>query len=246
MEPLRLAQRRVLREVFRELSATSSRQAIRQQRRLLHGHAPSQRPSNTAFSNTTRSPIQSRIRSLQHTSRARPQQHSSNPFTQRPFRRHASTSTSSNPSAEGSLSLSQRLKKLTREYGWSALGVYLALSALDFPFCFLGVRTLGTERIGYLEHEALSFLKMVVQWPMAKMGWEWGESEIEKGSKEVKQGLKEMEIPVGEPEKQGPRLLDDQPDSGTKYGEAHGVEEAEKANKGEGASRSLAWYASLQ
>jgi hypothetical protein len=44
--------------------------------------------------------------------------------------------------------LGGRLKKLSREYGWSALGVYLMLSALDFPFCYLLVRTLGTDRIG--------------------------------------------------------------------------------------------------
>lgn len=44
------------------------------------------------------------------------------------------------------------MRKLSREYGWSALGVYLLLSALDFPFCFLGVRLLGVERIGHYEH----------------------------------------------------------------------------------------------
>ncbi len=44
--------------------------------------------------------------------------------------------------------LGGRLKKLSREYGWSALGVYLLLSALDFPFCYLLVKTLGTDRIG--------------------------------------------------------------------------------------------------
>ncbi|OAA76935.1 hypothetical protein LEL_06619 [Akanthomyces lecanii RCEF 1005] len=38
------------------------------------------------------------------------------------------------------LSLSQRLKKLFKDYGKSAIGVYLALSVLDFPFCFLLVR----------------------------------------------------------------------------------------------------------
>lgn len=48
-------------------------------------------------------------------------------------------------------SLSARMRKLSREYGWSALGVYLGLSALDFPFCFLAVRLLGTERIGRWE-----------------------------------------------------------------------------------------------
>lgn len=47
-----------------------------------------------------------------------------------------------------SLSISERLKKLSREYGWSAVGVYFALSVLDFPFCFLFVRLVGTERIG--------------------------------------------------------------------------------------------------
>lgn len=47
------------------------------------------------------------------------------------------------------------MKKLSREYGWSALGVYLGLSALDFPFCFLAVRWLGTDRIGRWEHAVI-------------------------------------------------------------------------------------------
>lgn len=51
---------------------------------------------------------------------------------------------------EGPLTLSKRLKKLSREYGWTAVGVYLALSVLDFPFCFLLVRVVGTEKIGEL------------------------------------------------------------------------------------------------
>lgn len=46
------------------------------------------------------------------------------------------------------LSLTGRLKKLSKEYGWSAVGVYLALSVLDFPFCFLLVRVVGTDTIG--------------------------------------------------------------------------------------------------
>lgn len=45
-------------------------------------------------------------------------------------------------------SLGGRLKKLSREYGWSAVGVYFLLSAADFPFCYLLVKYLGTERIG--------------------------------------------------------------------------------------------------
>lgn len=47
------------------------------------------------------------------------------------------------------------MRKLSREYGWSALGVYLALSAADFPFCFLAVRWLGTDRIGRWEHAVI-------------------------------------------------------------------------------------------
>ncbi|KAF8246079.1 hypothetical protein K440DRAFT_373923 [Wilcoxina mikolae CBS 423.85] len=49
-------------------------------------------------------------------------------------------------------SLSARLKSLSKEYGYSALGVYLGLSLLDFPLCFLAVRTIGSERIGEYEH----------------------------------------------------------------------------------------------
>lgn len=54
-------------------------------------------------------------------------------------------------SPEPAPSLSQRLKQLSREYGWTAVGVYFGLSLLDFPFCFLAVRLLGTERIGHYE-----------------------------------------------------------------------------------------------
>ena len=57
------------------------------------------------------------------------------------------------------------MRKLSREYGYSALGVYLALSAIDFPFCFLAVRWLGTERIGHLEHVFLSWIRRVVPYP---------------------------------------------------------------------------------
>jgi hypothetical protein len=66
---------------------------------------------------------------------------------------------SSNTTAAPAPSLSQRLKALSKEYGYSALGVYLALSALDFPFCFLAVRYLGTERIGHWEEAAVGFVK---------------------------------------------------------------------------------------
>lgn len=41
----------------------------------------------------------------------------------------------------------------------------MALSALDFPFCFLAVRMLGTERIGQWEHAVVSAFWKVVPYP---------------------------------------------------------------------------------
>ncbi|PHH69763.1 hypothetical protein CDD80_6516 [Ophiocordyceps camponoti-rufipedis] len=60
------------------------------------------------------------------------------------------------------LSLGARLKKLSKEYGWSAVGVYLALSVLDFPFCFLLVKVVGTEKIGKMEHYIVSTLSRLI------------------------------------------------------------------------------------
>lgn len=86
-------------------------------------------------------------------------------------------------------SLSQRLKKLSREYGWSALGVYLALSVLDFPFCFLAIKWLGTDRVGQWEHVVVQGVKDLLQKPFAKAPavgeesdkeWDWGVKEAQK------------------------------------------------------------------
>lgn len=76
-------------------------------------------------------------------------------------------------------SLSDRLKKLSREYGWTALGVYLALSALDFPFCFAAVRLLGVERIGHYEHVVVEFVKdkFKAVWPTTE-GSEEGQGKL--------------------------------------------------------------------
>ncbi|KAL4993452.1 hypothetical protein BDV10DRAFT_198307 [Aspergillus recurvatus] len=66
-------------------------------------------------------------------------------------------------------SLSQRLKALSREYGWSALWIYLFLSALDFPFCFAAVKLLGADKIGHYEHVIVESVKGAVNkvWPGA-------------------------------------------------------------------------------
>ncbi|KAL2010173.1 hypothetical protein VTN00DRAFT_5980 [Thermoascus crustaceus] len=78
-------------------------------------------------------------------------------------------SSKADPSKSEPRSLSQRLRQLSREYGWSALGVYLLLSALDFPLCFAAVRLLGVDRIGHYEHVIVETVKSAVRavWPFS-------------------------------------------------------------------------------
>ncbi|CEO61167.1 Putative Peptide alpha-N-acetyltransferase [Penicillium brasilianum] len=100
-------------------------------------------------------------------------------------RANSSSSTTQAPKEGGSLS--QRLRTLSREYGWAALGVYLGLSALDFPFCFIAVRLLGVERIGHWEHVVVQTVKDAFYsvWPQEDGGK--GEGEEEEDSALVKQ-----------------------------------------------------------
>ncbi|EED23649.1 peptide alpha-N-acetyltransferase Nat2, putative [Talaromyces stipitatus ATCC 10500] len=86
------------------------------------------------------------------------------PSQQQPRQKRFSSSTSTNSEAQQkqhAQSFSQRMKNLSREYGWSAVGVYFALSALDFPFCFAAVRLFGVERIGHYEHVVVEEAKIL-------------------------------------------------------------------------------------
>lgn len=81
-------------------------------------------------------------------------------FPRNPVFRRAQSTRAKGPDPDPEpASLSQRLRKLSREYGWAALGVYLALSALDFPFCFAAVRLFGVDRIGHYEGVIVDTLK---------------------------------------------------------------------------------------
>ncbi|KAK2000285.1 peptide alpha-N-acetyltransferase Nat2 [Colletotrichum falcatum] len=140
---------------------------------------PTQRPlsqwatssqSTSRWSQTYRSSwIASRLGTMSRSSR-------------RTFRFSARQRNAKDGTAQESLSLSQRLKKLSREYGWSAVGVYLALSVLDFPFCFLLVRIVGTDRIGQLEHWVVSNIKKII--PDSVQNW-WSESRAALGKAET-------------------------------------------------------------
>ncbi|SPQ22223.1 b5ad534c-532b-4aba-a319-0cdec13c05c9 [Thermothielavioides terrestris] len=129
--------------------------------------------------------------------------------TSRP--RRADDTKNGNAAREESLSLSARLKKLSKEYGWTSVGVYLGLSVLDFPFCFLLVRTVGTEKIAHLEHIVVSNVQKVI--PERVQAW-W---------REYRQALEEARR-----ERAGETA-----ELAVIY---HGVEEAEQRSKQEGAS----------
>lgn len=116
-------------------------------------------------------------------------------------------------SPEPSLSLSQRLRKLSREYGWSALGVYLALSALDFPFCFLAVRWVGTETIGRWESVIVDQVRKLIN-------------------------LLPLSVPSSQTVKVAETVGVNVEGSGGAEGYDHGLKEAEERNKSEDASMS--------
>jgi hypothetical protein len=88
-------------------------------------------------------------------------------------------------SPEPALSVSQRLKKLSREYGWTAVGVYLGLSLIDFPLCFIAVRWLGTDRIGHYEEVLKNALWSVVRLVVPDAGKKPVEAGVEETTAEA-------------------------------------------------------------
>lgn len=73
------------------------------------------------------------------------------------------------------------------------MGVYLALSALDFPFCFLAVRALGTDRIGQWEHNVVQYVKSVIAIPFPALIKDTGEAPSE-GVEKVEAAVREGSV----------------------------------------------------
>ena len=176
------------------------------------------------------------------------------PYPQNPTS-HSSTapisSTSSSappPLPPQSQSLTQRLRKLSREYGYSAFGVYLLLTALDFPICFAAVRYIGADRVGHYEHVILSKVGEAIPESM-KEGWRgvkgavkgaFASASSDDGSpaaSEQKEGgqIEVSERTVGE-ERYSVVGSEFAADGAVRAGDIHGVVEAEKLNQGENAS----------
>lgn len=137
-----------------------------------------------------------------------------------------------------SLTLSQRFRQLSREYGWSAVGIYFLLSALDFPFCFLAVRVIGTERIGHWEHVIVGLVwrtftlngRVGMRGDSPDAGYINANAQSDKSAKDAEAEEAPKEVTV----ERGNRLGDTMEDRRWTWG----VEEADEALKKSDASKS--------
>lgn len=124
------------------------------------------------------------------------------------------------------------MRKLSREYGYAALGVYLGLTALDLPFCYMAVSYLGADRIGRWEHAIMSYIKEMIKWPMGESGKE----KVDEGANWVKSKVPIEEVKRSEDGTAGqPKRLLEEDD--TYIIEDHGIREAEAADKGDNAGK---------
>lgn len=57
-------------------------------------------------------------------------------------------------------SLGQRFKELSQKYGWVAVGVYTAISVIDFSIAFAAVNVAGAERVKKVEKKVLDWVGM--------------------------------------------------------------------------------------
>lgn len=113
-------------------------------------------------------------------------------------------------SPEPAPSLSQRLKRLSKQYGWLAVGVYFGLSALDFPFCYLAVRMLGTERVGHYEHVVIEGVKSLMRIPFPNLF----------------QGSRDLEGPIAEEIREAAEREETLGHDGSRVGGHNGAAEA--------------------
>jgi N-terminal acetyltransferase 2 len=83
-----------------------------------------------------------------------------------PARLSSSPSNSSSPDAAkdspstlgGGGGLSERLKILMKKYGWYAVGVYFAISVVDFAVAFAGINLLGADYVSSLAASAKAWV----------------------------------------------------------------------------------------
>ncbi|GAC97500.1 potential N-terminal peptidyl-methionine acetyltransferase [Pseudozyma hubeiensis SY62] len=131
------------------LSFTS--RSLHQQRVLTLDSTPSHsllfKPASAYFASA--SPIILSSRSISTTSSTSNTSSSSKPSSTPPPRPEPEAEDTDSPPPKATLR--ERLKFLTRRYGWWALGVYLLASSVDFSLTFLAIHLLGADHIRSLE-----------------------------------------------------------------------------------------------
>jgi len=95
------------------------------------------------------------------------------------------------------LSLGQRFRKLSKEYGKAAVAVYFALSILDYPFFFLLVRAVGTERVAKVEQVVISVFTSIIPEPIRVKAKEYWNAFKGKSEEEIGEGATEKVEMVG-------------------------------------------------
>lgn len=63
----------------------------------------------------------------------------------------------------GSAKPHMSLKQLVKQYGWTAVGVYIALSAVDLPLSFLVVHSVGPDRLNTWETKVREYFGQNVE-----------------------------------------------------------------------------------
>jgi hypothetical protein len=87
--------------------------------------------------------------------------------------------------------LGQRLKHLMKKYGWYALGVYLAVSVVDFGLAFGAINLVGADRVAAASAAARRTVMGWVGRGAVEDGAEKVEGEIEKAAEEKDKGGRE-------------------------------------------------------
>lgn len=105
------------------------------------------------------------------------------------------------------------MKALVKEYGYSALGVYLFLSAIDLPICYVLVHSMGKEEIEKYENKVKQYFGFgKSDEELAKM------QEINKINEEIESSMK-----VEPPKEQGTFLYLLSQFSWTEFAIAYGI-----------------------
>jgi len=97
---------------------------------------------------------------------------------------HQSTGTNGESGANGTgenKKKSTGIKALVKEYGWSALAVYLGLSCIDYPLCFMAVHSVGEDKIHEYQDKVKKFIGMEVK-PRPIPKQQTGEEQEEDGN----------------------------------------------------------------